>query len=71
MTEELKTTRLCYIEDINKAQKYLIKRPLSVEEFDYLYELPLDSLEHLLIHFEITISKVDEFTKSVDNLEKR
>jgi hypothetical protein len=68
---DTQTTKICYIEDINKAQTYLIKRPLSIEEFDFLYDQNLDFLERLLCDFEITIRNVDDFVESVDNLEKR
>jgi hypothetical protein len=68
---DIQTTKICYIEDINKAQRYLLKRPLSTEEFDFLYDQDLDFLEVLLCDFEITIKRVDEFVESVNNLEKR
>lgn len=60
---ETRETRLCYIEDINKAQKYLMKRTLSPEEFDFLYEQSLDGLELILMQLEITISQVDSLLK--------
>lgn len=53
------TTKLCYIEDINKAQKYLIKRQITTEEFDFLYDQSLHTLEGILLGFEITIMQVD------------
>jgi hypothetical protein len=63
MTLENNYTKLCYIEDINKSQKYLIKRQLSVEEFDFLYDSNLDQLEQILIDFERTIYLVDRTIK--------
>jgi hypothetical protein len=68
---DAQTTKVCYIEDINKAQKYLMKRQLSTEEFDFLYDQSIDFLERLLCDFEITIMHVDKFVESVNNLEKR
>jgi hypothetical protein len=59
---DVTTTKLCYIEDINKAQKYLMKRPLSTVEFDYLYDQTLENLEHILMGLELTVVAVDKFT---------
>lgn len=65
------TTKICYIEDINKAQTYLIKRPLSMEEFDFLYDRDLDFLERLLCDMELTILHVDAFVKTFNEQEER
>lgn len=68
---DLQTTKICYIEDINKAQKYLIKRTLSTEEFDFLYDKDLDYLEQLLCDMELTILHVDAFVKGFNEIEER
>jgi hypothetical protein len=41
--------RVSLIEDISKQKKLIIGEPISVEEFDYLYDLPSSELENLLV----------------------
>lgn len=60
--EDIKKTKLCYIEDINKAHTLLHKKSLSVENFDYLYDQPIDILEHILYNLELTLSLVESLT---------
>ena len=63
MEDILHPIKILFIQDINTAQKQLIKRQLSVEEFDYLYDQSIDYLEHLLTRMEITIHDVNKIVE--------
>jgi hypothetical protein len=44
----LKGYTISLIEDISKQKKLILGETLSAEEFDYLYDLPDQELEHIL-----------------------
>lgn len=43
-----KNYRITLIEDINKIKMYMEDKPLSVEEFDELYDMDIRDLEVIL-----------------------